>query len=915
MHNWAVNYICLFFIILSFGFSQEAVDSITYNNGRPIDYEERFTRKLQEYILEQESKTYQLEIDNEAYLIALTHHVIDEVKKRHPNYKYARTSYFKQLRNYLYQTNKIILRLREKGVTDLTRFARELRERLKEAIKSTNVEYRLEKFFERSLQLLLIAEKAISGGKQSEGSMDIQEFDQAFRSNLYDVRDSSRTKEPDPITLLTMISEEERMQFTHYITSVHYIEKYQKKLISTGTKRMNLRFAKDLYERALTAYNYNRYELATRIFENFLDRFTFVSEKIKNRALYLNGLSYYYANQYSEAEVQLNLIINKGLADRLIISSLADVYTAKKDMAKLVELLKSYESYPENSEIKVATFHQDFFFKVGRTLFNNGEYSTAIQAFSKIKESYDYFHDAKLFVAMSRYALDPEEGFTDFDEMLRNTSTPIRIGTQVVLKRAQVAYDKREYALALDYLAQLDGEISEDLDEYYTTKAWSLFHYIHSNDSLEKDYTEVRQLIRKFLLEFRISDYITEMRTLLGYIHKLEENLRGAESEYRYVFDLKRYKRLSDELLREEDSLKLVRAKIANHLGKAVDSGDKKSFRKLDDLAYKVDTLLIKLKYSDQTSVSPTSYQDISRIYDVVNEMERLRERIDKEKNKRLLDVVNYKLRRLYNIILKTDVPEKNPLFGYNFFFEHGLSRKISKNHYLNLKNEEQKKTISKEIAAVNARVKELEEQQRFYRKKYRFEKVAEIEIALTRLRQALYRYDFILTLTEQKAPIKDNAKIDEWANYSAYELTNVQFVQKTELERTNSEMSNVIRNIDQSLKDRKTVMDQKIQTIEKTIALMNRRILKEKRIAERERNKKLFETQFFDESKTEIDEDSVRRAFEQQAIDQKMGRGDTLKTDTTTTPSENSLPEDQNPPSDDSSNKKTSSLLKEEEN
>ena len=101
--------------------------------------------------------------------------------------------------------------------------------------------------------------------------------------------------------------------------------------------------------------------------------------------------------------------------------------------------------------------------------------------------------------------------------------------------------------------------------------------------------------------------------------------LTGAETEYRYVFDLKRYKRLSDELLLEEDSLRLTKDKIDETMKVAVNRGRKDLFKQFDDLAFTIDTVLTQIKYSDQTVVSPTSYNDIGRLYKIISEVERLR--------------------------------------------------------------------------------------------------------------------------------------------------------------------------------------------------------------------------------------------------------------------------------------------------
>ena len=261
----------------------------------------------------------------------------------------------------------------------------------------------------------------------------------------------------------------------------------------------------------------------------------------------------------------------------------------------------------------------------------------------------------------------------------------------------------------------------------------------------------------------------------------------------------------------------------------------------------------------------------------------------EENKDSQLLEVIDLKLSRLYTIVLLTELPEKNKLFSYNFFFEHPLSRKLSKNEFINKKHEFSVQSIQAEIDGINKDIEELLLKKKEYKTRRNYERIANIEISIMRLKQALQRLDFILTVAKQRAPVKNSARIDHWANFTAYELTNVQFVQKTTLETENSEISNVVRNISQSIKDRKTVLTQSVQTIEKTIALMNRRVLKERRIKEREKIREMFKTEFFDETSTEINEDSVRKAFELKALTKKVGRNDTLKIDSLGTDSINS--------------------------
>ena len=425
---------------------------------------------------------------------------------------------------FLFRVNKIILRLREAGATDLVRFAKELRLKIKDGLRAQEVEFKLEKFFERSIQLLLIAEKAFNFSGDSGAKNELQVFDNLLNRNLYEVSDSLKFDDPDIITLLTLVDERERNQFTHYVLSINYLEKYILKIVASGTKKGNLEFAKEFYKRAFLAYEKQRYELSTKLFDSMLKYFQFLEHSSKQRIEYFSAFSLFYSNKYGFAQEKLEKMLKTPMADRAIAYAISDVYRINGDFDKLLRITERYENLPNTNMINNDHLDDEFYFKSAHAFFKHKKYKEAIEYFGKVRETYNLFYDAKLLIAMSKYGIKDNSASSDFEELIENSEASLRVVTTALIKRAQISYENKEYALSLDYLSNVDDSNVEDIEEYYTTKAWSLFSYITTNDSLEKNYAEVEIVIETFLDIYQVSDFTGEMRTLLGYVKKLSDN-------------------------------------------------------------------------------------------------------------------------------------------------------------------------------------------------------------------------------------------------------------------------------------------------------------------------------------------------------------------------------------------------------
>jgi hypothetical protein len=697
------------------------------------------------------------------------------------------------------------------------------------------------------------------------------------------------------------------------------LKKYQKKLLKEGSSDENLRYGKSLFQSALELFNDEKFQVSANLFKNLNDYFlpVFKSDKSKYKIKYYYGLSLFYANRFTDAAKILENLLQNPFCDQLVAYSLLDIYKLNKETEKLEKLAKKFSSLKVFSDENIDDLSDPFFFKAGMFFYRLEEFHKAPAYFSRIDKSYEFFQEAKLYSFVSNY-VEGRGKLNKFSAFITRSELKPVFVAKASLKLGQIHYKQGRYEKALELFNRVDKDKLLRTDELIISKAWALYK-IASKDK-NPDYSEVKKLLGKIFSNFEVSDYIAEARALLGYIKKKEANLIGSENDYRYVFDLRTYKRLSDELLYQEDSLKETRRRILQNIGETLRRNDKTKYKKLDTLLFTVDTILQKFHYADLSSATPTVYSDLIGIVKAIKEFEKYRERAVLLNDDKLVQTIDYKLKRYYKIIRSADLGVKKGLFGYNFFSDYPLARKISKEEFNYTKRYLAQEKIEEEKRKINQKLKVLEKNAPIFREEKRFADLAKFEIAEHRLKRAWNRLSSFETINKYFINDKPRHSLDYWANYTAYELTNVQFEQRKKLEEENSDLSNTLRNIHTVLADRKVVFTERVKEIEKNILLMNRRIGKEMRIAERNKNKEIFQTQFFDESKSEVNEDSLRNVLEERSKNIRTWRNvDSTSTDSAVT----TLPESENSENNEEKNasnneavtdKNTNPIRKEEE-
>ena len=835
----------LFFSIICISFSQDKIVD-------PLE------AKLEEFFKSRRLRITAKEIEREKYIIELMQHISTEIEIRYPSYSYSGNDYYNKLEQNLIEVDKLMSRLRESGSDDLIGFANQLRSKILKAVKSPEINEKQEAFFKRSVQLLLLAEKAVASGNSNQLQNSNSEFQEIFQKQVEGKKGLSSKERK--VTIFDIFYQWDSASLTKFLVTDGKLNYYQNKLRQTGSGTDRIRMAKDLFERALFAFNNAEYLLSSDLLENLLRNYSYINDK--DKVHYYLGLSYFYSNQYEYAQTNLERASSSSVFDHYAAVALLNLYITNKNTEGVKTLSNKFPSIRSTEN-----FTGDFYFEAGKYLFSVNEFTKSGTLLASVPKKHGLYYDARYYYALTKYKSDKEEAKQLLNQLLNVSELHPQLRSDCLLKLGYISYENINYQDAIYWF----NEIPSSYDHYDASllaTAWCYYEIenVKKDDEL-KDYNSAKHYVNRVLLEYKESDYINEAKALLGYIKQKEDNIIGAEKEFKHIFESMTYKSLSDSFLKERDSLRQIKSNVENLMILALEKKDRGSFKRLDDISYNIDKRLYKLKYMDFSSVSPTVNSDVNVIQRQISEFERLREKALAREDEELVERIDNNLLRLYTVLNKYKGNKKASIFGFNYFQEQPLARKVSllenmfKNYQNIVKNsKEEKKYIRSKLSSLNS-------EREAAKTNKDFNKLAKVDMLIYRLKNNLQKIDFIETYSKNQREVKTAANLDYWSDYGAYQLTNIQYIQQKKIDEENANSRKILSKIDNILDDRNLILQEKIKSIEGTIMIMNRRVAKQRRIAEREQKKKFFETEFFDESTSEVNEDSLRQVMEQRAL------------------------------------------------
>lgn len=816
------------------------------------DQKPLFDRELDKLFLKKKARFSQESIPKENYILVLTKHVVNGIKVLNPNYELRKDNYFKLLDDDRKRAEALAESLRSNGVSNTTSnkflsIAKEYEQMIADKVYSVPARKKM-------LNLLSIGDNINQRASRGEGFADLENELNSYFGGTSPQRSSTPVVSTSESTVADVLSEWELSQLVNFQVSESELLVLQKKLVDRASSSERVTLAKDLFRRGLNQFNLANYSESALILESLLKSYSFIRNKYQIQ--YFLGLSYFYLSRFDKAESALSAVLNSPKADQVIAFSLLKIYIASKDEGKINQVAQKFNSLSSTRNLS-----DDFNFVLGRHYLETEAYRKSRSLLQKVSSNYHLSVDAKYYSAVAAYKASPDIAKRELYSLLNGDATTLDIRHEILIKLAYIHFMEKNYSAALTEYRKINAENCYAYERVLLGVAWC--YYEIENRKKDKDYTQVITLVNEILRTYADSDSYNEATALIGYVKQKSGNYDSASKDFKHLFDSKAYSLFSDKLLHELDSLKSTKRTIDGLKEKALLKNDRSSFQRLDDLSYSVDKQIFRLTYMDVSSVSPNTNRDLSSVLDQITEFERLKVLAEKKNDADIAKRIDQNLLRLYSVVNKYKEGTSNSLFGINYFKEHKLARKVSINKHQYEKYATLQKESQSQLNTINSRMQELQSERSRAASQKQYRRVVDIDLALARLKTTEGRLDYLNSLASSVEQKKSAANLDKWANYGAYQLTNIQYAQKQSFDQANQKNAETIATITKLMSDRNVYLSEQIKQVENRIYNMTRREARRRRIAERNKKKEFYETEFFDERKSEVNEDSIRQHLE----------------------------------------------------
>jgi hypothetical protein len=766
-----------------------------------------------------------------------------------PNYELKKENYFKQLDDDKKRATTLVSDMLRLGVSQsITNKIKSVANEFEEMIANKDFSLPARK---KLLELLSLGDGIISRINSNQGYTDIENKINSYFGTSAPIYKEESAKQG---TLVDYITEWELSQVVNFQVAEGQLLVLQKKLIDRATLAQRSLLAKDLFRRALVRFNTAMYSEATHIFETLLESNKYI--KNKYQVNYYLGLSYFYLSMFEKAKLSLESVLGTPKEDQVVAFSLLKIYVTSSNSEKVENLRSRFDKLSSARKLS-----DDFYFVLGRYYLEHEKYQDAVASFQRVSNNYHLSIDSKYYQSIANYSINQKASKSSLYQLLANEDLTLDIRHEILIKLAYMHFMDKNYSAALQEYRKIDAENCYGYERVLLGIAWCFYEQEKKTD--KANYTSVITLVNEVLRNYPNSDYFNEAKALIGYVKQKSGYYTEASKDFSYLFESKAFSLFSDKLLFELDSLKATRREINNLKEKALLKNDRTSFARLDNLSYSVDKKIFRLTYMDVSSVSANTNSDLSSVMDQVTEFERLKVLAEKKNDQDVLKRIDQNLLRLYSVINKYKQGTSNSLFGINYFKEHRLARKVSIAKHQAKKYSLLESETSEQLAKINEKIRSLKSERIRAKESNSFRKLVDIDLALERLQTTEGRLDYLKTLSSSVEEKKLASNLDKWANYGAYQLTNIQYAQKQKYEEENEKNSETIATINKLMSDRNVYLAEQIKQIENRIYNMTRRETRKRRIAERNKNKEFYETEFFDERKSEVNEDSIRQELE----------------------------------------------------
>ncbi len=822
-----------------------------------------YTSALKHYVNDLITNLSASSIGQERFLVQQIRMLNAEMLDRVKGVSKVKESYFQLLNQRLAEVKALKRRLAPYHSAQLNDFLNKVENTIQGALSAGKVDFQKQRAIEDAMQLLYVAEEMIKMDpnakldKDAEFAQDLKKTERKLVSkSLTDLSYEdyqNQTSGKEKPTIYDLYQEWKRAEHVNYQLRWTDVEIIKKKLIREGTAAERERMFKRELRQAAEAFNYGFYDLAERSFGEILNRYSFIGQL--DDCLFYKGLSNFLLERYLAAQSDFERFVH----DYPTSSYLPKVYRYLMQIAlhfdKYDKVLTYYEDF-QKTGVQGSELYDETTFMAASAALKMGNFEKAIQYLSRLGRKSPFYYQAQYLLAESFVGVNNyNEAQRILKELAINEKLNPEFHNKILLKLGLLYYQMGNYNNAIHTFDLINQDFSQ-YDRVLLGYAWSYFKQQMARPVAQRNFSQAQQSLNVLIDTFYGSDYLLEARTLLAYIHQLQNETDAALRNYQYVYTAREAKDLSDALNKESEILGKIMDQAKSLENKAFDKDDPEAFHKAYALRKKLYRPYLKVTYLDLSSSGFGLQHEVDRLNAQLHELERLRKEAKAQQRKDLVKRIERMEYKIYGAINSITINKPSHLLGINYFDAHPLARKESVLEMRNQQIENMRRDIENQRKEIVKRLNELNIQINQARKDKDYKKLVALELSREHFADLMKKLDFLETQAYDMGVRKSNINLNKWSDYGVFGLTSVKFNVKTMTTKEIEQMQNRIQEINTFLQLRRQNIEHIIRQINEQIIVMTRKVRQQERLRKREEMNRQFEESYFDTHDTELNYD-----------------------------------------------------------
>lgn len=817
----------------------------------------RYNASLKAYIDELLNDFSKDAIRSERFMVKQMRMLNAEIKERVGSVPNIHSGYFDRLERRLNEVRELKDRLNRNGSYSLNTFIVNIEKEIDNTIKQGAVDFKKQKVIEEAVQLLYVAEEMIKLDPNARLEENPQfaaelrttqnDFAQSFGKSSGVQPDFTIDRNANIFDVYDAWKFNNRLEFQRRWTDVQIIKN---RLIKSGTAEQRRRMLNREIIEASEALNFGMYDLAERLFGEIYNRYEDMG--MLDDCLYYKGEANYALGRYNQAEQDLKLLLQKYPSSQYISSAYKKIMYIDFHFGRFDQVFQYLDRMQAIVSSTDPSLDECRFLAVIAGL-KTKRYDQTISIGFEISANSDYYRETRFAIAEAYAAAGNfDESMKIFTELFNETGIDPNFRSLLLLKLGYLNYELGNYTAAISHFDLIPGNYP-NYDRVLIGYGWSYYkRELAKPDNEQKDYTYARKNLELLIDIFYSSDYFLEAKTLLAYIYQLEQKTEKAVETFEYAFQSKELKQLSNDMNAERDQL-LEDYHAADALTKkALEKENIAAFNQALSTKKKIKKPLDELTLSDLSSSGMATRNEISRLNEQLEELDRLKAVALEQDNKKVVNRIEEMQLKIYRAVNGVEPPQGSAL-GFNYFDEQPFARKESMIEHENKKILNMREEVKAQRTELLEQIAQLEVQIENASARRDYKRMINLEISKERFQNLLKRFDLMETraYTFDVSPSKIN--VDEWSDYGAFGVANVNFAVKAQKELEIMSMLNNVDHINRLLEARKSNIEHQIDQINTEITLMTRRVREQERRREREEMKRRFEESYFDTHDSEL--------------------------------------------------------------